>query len=50
MRRYFSRHAKSNGIDADALAKLAIIDPDGLRPLELDDADERRPRPPGASL
>jgi transposase len=39
MRRYFSRHAKSNGIDADALAKLAIIDPDGLRPLELDDAD-----------
>ena len=29
MRRYFSRNAKSNGIDADALAKLAIIDPDG---------------------
>jgi transposase len=40
MRRYFSRNAKSNSIDADALAKLAIIDPDGLRPLELDDADE----------
>jgi transposase len=40
MRRYFSRHAKSNSIDADALAKLAIIDPDGLRPLELDGADE----------
>ncbi len=40
MRRYFSRHAKSNSIDADALAKLAIIDPGGLRPLELDDAEE----------
>ena len=40
MRRYFSRHAKSNSIDADALAKLAIIDPDGLRLLELNGADE----------
>ena len=39
MRRYFSRNAKSNSIDAEALAKLAIIDPGGLRPLELDDAD-----------
>ena len=39
MRRYFSRHAKSNSIDADALAKLAIIDPEGLRLLVLDDAD-----------
>jgi transposase len=38
MRRYFSRHAKSNSIDADALAKLAIVDPDGLRPLELEGA------------
>jgi transposase len=35
MRRYFSRNAKSNRIDAEALAKLAIVDPDGLRPLEL---------------
>jgi transposase len=40
MRRYLSRHAKSNGIDADALAKLAIIDPDSLRPLDLNGADE----------
>jgi transposase len=39
MRRYFSRHAKSNSIDADALARLAIIDPGGLRPLELGDPD-----------
>ena len=40
MRRHFSRHAKSNSIDADALAKLAIVDPEGLRPLELARADE----------
>ena len=40
MRRYFSRNAKSNSIDADALAKLAIIDPDGLRSLVLAGADE----------
>ena len=32
MRRYFSRHAKSNGIDAEALAKLAIIDPGSCGP------------------
>ena len=38
MRRYFSRNAKSNTIDADALAKLAILDPGGLRPLVLDTA------------
>jgi hypothetical protein len=35
VRRYFSRHAKSNSIDADALTKLAITDPDGLRFLKL---------------
>jgi transposase len=40
MRRYLSRHAKSNSIDADALARLAIIDPIGLRLLELNGADE----------
>jgi hypothetical protein len=40
MRRYLSRHAKSNSIDADALATLAIIDPDGLRLFELNGADE----------
>ena len=40
LRKYLSRHAKSNGIDADTLARLAIIDPAGLRPLELGDADE----------
>jgi len=35
LRRFLSRHTKTNGIDADTLARLALIDPDGLRPLEL---------------
>jgi transposase len=37
LRRFLSRHAKSNGIDAETLAKLPIIDPGGLLPLELPD-------------
>ena len=40
LRKYLSRHAKSNGIDADTLARLAIMDPASLRPLELNDADQ----------
>lgn len=35
LRRFLSRHAKSNGIDADTLARLPLMDPDGLQPLEL---------------
>ena len=35
LRRFLSRHAKSNSIDADTLARLPLIDPAGLRPLEL---------------
>jgi transposase len=35
LRRFLSRHAKSNGIDADTLARLSLIDPAGLQPLEL---------------
>ena len=35
LRRFLSRHTKTNGIDADTLARLAIVDPDGLRPLQL---------------
>src|SRR5690349_6669151 len=38
LRRFLSRHAKSNGIDADTLARLALIHPAGLRPLDLPDA------------
>jgi transposase len=39
LRRFLSRHAKSNGIDADTLARLPLIDPAGLRPLELPNAE-----------
>lgn len=38
LRRFLSRHAKSNGIDAATLARLPLVDPDGLHPLELPDA------------
>jgi transposase len=37
LRRFLSRHAKSNGIDADTLARLPLVDPAGLHPLELPD-------------
>jgi transposase len=39
LRRFLSRHAKSNGIDADTLARLPLIDPGGLQPLELPGAE-----------
>jgi transposase len=39
LRRFLSRHAKSNGIDADTLARLPLVDPMGLRPLELPSAE-----------
>jgi transposase len=35
LRRFLSRHTKTNGIDADTLARLPLFDPDGLRALEL---------------
>jgi transposase len=38
LRRVFKRHAKSNGIDADTLARLPLVDPAGLHPLLLPDA------------
>jgi transposase len=37
LRRFLSRHAKSNSIDAETLAGLPLVDPAGLRPLELPD-------------
>jgi transposase len=39
LRRFLSRHTKTNGIDADTLARLPLFDPAGLRPLVLPDAD-----------
>jgi transposase len=38
LRRFLSRHAKSNGIDADTLARLPLLHPAGLRPLQLPSA------------
>ena len=38
LRRVLWRHAKSNGIDADTLARLPLVDPAGLHPLQLPDA------------
>ena len=35
LRRFLSRHTKTNGIDADTLARLPLFDPAGLRPLML---------------
>jgi transposase len=39
LRRFLSRHAKSNGIDAMTLARLPLVDPGGVRALELPGAD-----------
>ena len=39
LRRFLSRHTKTNGIDADTLARLPIFDPTGLQPLEFGDHD-----------
>jgi transposase len=47
LRRVLSRHAKSNGIDADTLARLPLVDPAGLHPLQLPDA-RGGAGPPGA--
>jgi len=38
LRKFFSRHTKTNGIDADTLARLGIVDPAGLVELRLPDA------------
>ena len=40
LRRFLSRHTKTNGIDADTLPRLPIFDPDGLQPLVLPRAEQ----------
>jgi transposase len=40
LRKFLSRHTKTNGIDADTLARLALIDPAGLKPLRLPGAEQ----------
>jgi transposase len=37
LRRFLRRHAKSNGIDAETLARIPLADPGGLQQLELPD-------------
>jgi transposase len=39
LRRVLSRHAKAGGIDADTLARLPLVDPAGLHPLQLPSAE-----------
>lgn len=39
LRRFLSRHTKTNGIDADTLARLPLFDPAGLQPLLLPTAE-----------
>ena len=39
LRKFFSRHTKTNGIDAETLARLGIVDRAGLIELSLPDAD-----------
>ena len=39
LRRFLSRHTKTNGIDADTLARLPLFDPAGLAPLVLPEAE-----------
>jgi len=39
LRRFLRRHAKSNGIDAETLARMPLAGPGGLQPLELPGPD-----------
>ena len=39
LRKFYRRHTKSNGIDADTLARLPLADPDGLTELTLAEGD-----------
>src|SRR2546430_14541059 len=39
LRRFLRRHAKSNGIDAETLARMPLADPGGLQLLELPGPD-----------
>jgi transposase len=39
LRRYLSKHAKTNGIDADTLARIPLFHPAGVKPLVLPDRD-----------
>jgi transposase len=50
LRKFFSRHTKTNRIDADTLARLALVDPAGLAPLQLPGGERAVLGPPGPGL
>jgi len=50
LRRFLRRHAKSNGIDAETLARLPLAGPGGLRQLELPGPAAAAPGPAGAGV
>jgi transposase len=39
LRKFLSRHTKTNGIDADTLARIPLFDPTGVQPLVLASED-----------
>src|SRR6266498_2334783 len=47
LRRFLHRHAKSNGIDAATLARLPLVDPEGLPPCGAPRGRPGEPGPPG---
>ena len=40
LRKFYRRHAKSNGIDAETLARVPLADPDGLIELDVAEGDQ----------
>jgi len=50
LRKFLHRHAKTNGIDAETLARMPIADPRGLQQLELPGPDAAAPGPAGPGV
>ena len=50
LRRFLRRHAKTNGIDAETLARMPLADPQGLEQLELPGPGAAAPGPAGPGL
>ena len=50
LRKFLHRHAKTNGIDAETLARMPIADPRGLQQLELPGPGRGRAGPAGPGL
>ena len=50
LRKFLRRHAKSNGIDAETLARMPIADPRGLQQLELPGRGRGGAGPAGAGV